>query len=298
MSKDFKKVPASKILSRFQSERHDGKCVDGEDVVVLSYNRFEQLEQLRQNLDGVLVGVVCDGTLRLSINNRSYNLGENHIFVMHKNTQIEKVKPSKRCVGYMIVFRRKFMLAMDVETKDYMFADLNARTTPVIQVDDKTANSINEIVISMVDVARSEQSHYLVESVAALNRAIFYIILSVLLTNIDIRSNANKSNRYMLRFVELLSQHYSTERSVEFYASSMGITAKYLTMICRKYRDLTASQIIDNVVMHNAMSLLRQHGVSIQQVSEKLNFPSQSFFGKYFKQRLGISPSRYKGGEY
>jgi len=39
---------------------------------------------------------------------------------------------------------------------------------------------------------------------------------------------------------------------------------------------------------------LKYSGLSIQEISSKLNFASQSFFGKYFKQRVGVSPSRYK----
>ena len=34
--------------------------------------------------------------------------------------------------------------------------------------------------------------------------------------------------------------------------------------------------------------------MSIRDIALKLNFASQSFFGKYFKQRVGVSPSRYK----
>ena len=34
--------------------------------------------------------------------------------------------------------------------------------------------------------------------------------------------------------------------------------------------------------------------MSIREIAIKLNFASQSFFGKYFKQRVGVSPSRYK----
>jgi AraC-like DNA-binding protein len=34
--------------------------------------------------------------------------------------------------------------------------------------------------------------------------------------------------------------------------------------------------------------------MSINEIALKLNFASQSFFGKYFKQRVGVSPSRYK----
>jgi AraC-like DNA-binding protein len=34
--------------------------------------------------------------------------------------------------------------------------------------------------------------------------------------------------------------------------------------------------------------------MTIQQISEELNFPSQSFFGKYFKRVVGVAPKEYK----
>ena len=33
---------------------------------------------------------------------------------------------------------------------------------------------------------------------------------------------------------------------------------------------------------------------SIKEIATKLNFPTQSFFGKYFKQYVGISPKEYR----
>lgn len=34
--------------------------------------------------------------------------------------------------------------------------------------------------------------------------------------------------------------------------------------------------------------------MSTQQISNDLNFPSQSFFGKYFKRVVGMSPREYE----
>ena len=45
---------------------------------------------------------------------------------------------------------------------------------------------------------------------------------------------------------------------------------------------------------YEAKRLLKYSGLSIGEISDNLNFTSQSFFGKYFKQRVGVSPSRYK----
>ena len=64
--------------------------------------------------------------------------------------------------------------------------------------------------------------------------------------------------------------------------------------VCKNKLGKNASKVIDSVVVNRAKELLMQPGVSIQEVSERLNFVSQSFFGKYFKQRTGVSPSRYK----
>nr|MBU3858220.1 helix-turn-helix domain-containing protein [Flavobacterium sp. MC2016-06] len=34
--------------------------------------------------------------------------------------------------------------------------------------------------------------------------------------------------------------------------------------------------------------------MTMQQISEELNFPSQSFFGKFFKRSAGLSPFEYR----
>jgi AraC-like DNA-binding protein len=46
--------------------------------------------------------------------------------------------------------------------------------------------------------------------------------------------------------------------------------------------------------MLEAKALLKSTDKTIQQISDELNFPSQSFFGKYFKRRAGISPKNYR----
>ena len=95
-------------------------------------------------------------------------------------------------------------------------------------------------------------------------------------------------------FISILGRDCYRERSVEYYASQLGITPKYLSLISNKKTGKSASKLIEEAVIHVAKELLMQPGLSILEVSERLNFVSQSFFGKYFKQRVGISPSRYK----
>ena len=65
-------------------------------------------------------------------------------------------------------------------------------------------------------------------------------------------------------------------------------------MVVKKVSGRTASDWIDDYVILQAKQLLRSSSLTIQEVSRELNFSNQSFFGKYFKKHVGMSPSEYR----
>ena len=95
-------------------------------------------------------------------------------------------------------------------------------------------------------------------------------------------------------FTALLQQHSKRERNVGFYAAQLNITPKYLSAVVKEVSGKTAARWIDESVILEAKTLLKYSGLSIQEIAYRLNFSTQSFFGKYFKQHTGFSPSRYK----
>lgn len=253
--------------------------------------------QLSQ-MDGALVGMVCGGNLRFNLNGEAYHAAANQMFILHNDDQITDVKASKACKGYILIVGNKYCAMMDVAISDIWKADLVARTTCVFDVEETMCEMMHDLVVSMSNIARSNDLNFQDGALHSVSMSFCYLLLSILLPAVNGSADVKESKSYnvhMNHFIELLSQDHVRERSVEYYASKLGITPKYLTMVCRKCRGVTASQIIDDIVIHNAMRLLRQPNVSMQQIANQLNFPSQSFFGKYFKQRVGISPSRYKG---
>ena len=40
--------------------------------------------------------------------------------------------------------------------------------------------------------------------------------------------------------------------------------------------------------------LLKNSTKNIKEITKELNFPNQSFLGKYFKEHVGASPSEYR----
>ncbi len=73
----------------------------------------------------------------------------------------------------------------------------------------------------------------------------------------------------------------------------MSLTPKYLSQIVRKVSGRFAATDTDYVILE-AKALLKSRKYTIQQIADRLNFANQSFFGKYFKEKVGCSPSEYQ----
>lgn len=95
-------------------------------------------------------------------------------------------------------------------------------------------------------------------------------------------------------FKKLINMHFKQERSVQFYADKLFITAKYLTEILKQETGKTASDWINGLLLLEAKVLLTNQQLQIAQIAETLNFPDASTFGKFFKNLTSISPLQYR----
>jgi AraC-like DNA-binding protein len=109
----------------------------------------------------------------------------------------------------------------------------------------------------------------------------------------EIRKPVGRKEQIFNDFLALLEQYYTQERSISFYADRMCLTPKYLSTIVKEVSGKHGMQWIDEYVALEAKALLREGTMSVKQVSDKLNFPSQSMFGRFFKKMTGYSPKQY-----
>lgn len=96
------------------------------------------------------------------------------------------------------------------------------------------------------------------------------------------------------RFIQLVHKHCISQREVSFYANELFITARYLSTVVQNVTSTTAKSIIDKHVILEIKVLLKSTSLSIQEISNQLCFPDQSFFGRYFKKHTGMSPLQYR----
>ena len=96
------------------------------------------------------------------------------------------------------------------------------------------------------------------------------------------------------KFISLVADNFKEYRDIGFYADKLCITKKYLSSLLKQETGMTALEWIERHVVLYAKSCLSSTSMTIQQISDELDFPSQSVFGKYFKRVEGMSPKAYR----
>ncbi len=128
-------------------------------------------------------------------------------------------------------------------------------------------------------------------------RALMYTILHKLLETLQQVSayiQNNRQHEIYMQFIREVQRSYQKERSVAYYADRLCITPKYLSQTVQKASGRLAGEWISEYVILEAKALIKSHCYTIQQISEMLHFPNPSFFGRYFKKKVGCTPKAYQ----
>ena len=111
--------------------------------------------------------------------------------------------------------------------------------------------------------------------------------------NVEDTSEYNRNQEIYKRFMQAVQKNYMQERSITYYADLLCISPKYLSQVIKNVTGRLAGDWIRDYVILEAKALLKSNKYTVQQVCDMMNFANQSFFGKYFKKRTGMSPKVY-----
>ena len=96
------------------------------------------------------------------------------------------------------------------------------------------------------------------------------------------------------RFITMLNRPENTDREVNAYAKRLLITPKYLSSICKEKSGRTALDWITEATVRNIKYYLLHTELSVKEIAYKMDFPDVSFFCKYTKKHLGMTPLEFR----
>lgn len=252
----------------------------------------------RINALGVLF--CSKGSISISSDLEHHVINPRSMFVCPPGS-IVQIESEQDAAVHFIFCEEEFVNRVHLDQKQLLHLFMEVRTTPCLQFDDSEWSSINHTLEEIFTEGRSgREDLFSAEIMYSLFRALAYRISRVIDDRMKTRKETPSLPRhtaYFNAFIEELSHNYMQERSVGFYADRLHLTPKYLTTLLRTTTGRTATQWIDDYVVLEAKNLLKYSSMNIQEVAYYLHFPNQSFFGKYFKQHTGMTPSAYRASK-
>ncbi|MFB6342025.1 helix-turn-helix domain-containing protein [Saccharicrinis sp. FJH62] len=196
--------------------------------------------------------------------------------------------------GLFIVMSKRMTDNLLPDIQERLPLAISVRQNPFMPLNDEDLNLLKTYYFMLKKVVEMTENIHRKDIVQHLMIAFYYHSNSWLHKVPQKESIYTKQNESVEQFLELTEKHFKTERQVKFYADKINLTPKYLSQIVKADTGKTANDWIDDYVILEAKALLKSSKLTVQQISDELNFADQSVFGKYFKRKVGLSPKEYR----
>lgn len=288
-------IPALMALSRANSSRIP---LFSHDLIARCHSRMETF-RFPCRIDAIIVSICTRGACTATVNLREYRFAAGSMFVCGPKTILQAHSTEDFCADVLIV-SPQLLGQTRINLKNMMPLLLEMGDYPCLPLAEPDLQALHNLIGQLETESRvSTETTFTAEVVGSLISAAIYKICDITTRHFAQHPDPdnmqrNRAEEYFRQFMRLLGEHYTQERSVNFYARHMCITPKYLTTLIKRVSGKSVSEWIDAYVVLEAKTLLKYSNMSIQEIAYYLNFPNQSFFGSYFKRNTGMSPSQYK----
>ena len=245
---------------------------------------------------GYTTMLCTDGTCSVLLNQRELHIKKNDLLFFGPNDKIEDVDKSEDLSMRGFYLTEEFFKELSNIPIGLINAHVYIAEHPLLNICDRAAEvfiQYHDLIRSKLNVDTPMKHHKLITDL--LMEAFIYEFHDMLEDTIEVRPVYFTSGDNLFKeFLNLVMSTYPKPRSVAWYAEQMNVTPKYLSSVTKTQGGETASTIITRYVVEDIKRNLMRPEKSIKQIVCELDFPSISFFGKYVKKNLGMSPKYYR----
>lgn len=232
------------------------------------------------------------GKMTAHINHQEYTIEAPCFSSILINQPIKVVESSDDVVQYILGFSPQF--AEDMHLNLSTEAHIRAYMRPVFPLTEPQMRVAMHHFDLLHEILQTPNESNTREVALNLVRSMTYYIYGLYDTSfLDIYSLSH-SEELVGRFLALVEHHCREYHSIDWYASELCLTPKYLANLVKQITSRSAGDCIDYNLMSQAKWLLRSTTLSVHEISERLGFQNQSHFGTFFRRHCGVSPSRFR----
>ena len=270
----------------------EDNVVVGDDLALFSFKHF--IDELESNephkLQRAAIVLCTSGSCRIKINLEEYELRAPQLVTLMPGQILEVLSDVGNLEGYVISLSKRFIDMINLPGWQHQY--MKMYNNPITDIDQDMLASVHIFYAILYRAAANDKNPFRQQIIENLISVFYYGGVSSLDSQVE--ANLKSKNHIVANFLELVQQYYRQERLIQFYAAKLCITPKYLSKLVKEHTGRAAADWIEQHVILEARAMLQSSDLSIQQIATSLNFPNQSFFGKYFKRATGVSPKQYR----
>ena len=186
---------------------------------------------------------------------------------------------------YNSVFEEKYFLPVSKNT---------AFQSWLVQPDSLAHIRMLESVLHCVELQRTEPPEYEFD----LRTELCSFWRGMLADSAEIRASApprsTADTERIKRMMDFIHTHCAERLSLDEIAASANVSRRECTRCFRRCIDSTPNEYLTACRVRMAADMLRRTGKSVLDVSDECGFSSASYFGKVFRDAMGVTPREYR----
>ncbi len=256
--------------------------------------------------------IITRGWLTILYNNSELTLREGDLYTYSPGFEITILSSSSDYSGICLLADEHYTLSLPtvrdaIRTAYYSMVEL---TSPIMRLKTDDFRRLCELMQMMIHyqqmglpLTRSTSGRLLPtgrknDSLRMLYNLFLTDLSSVQQHSIREPRFPKRVEEIFLGFLGLLPQHFAEHHDIGFYASQLCITTTYLSRVVRQVSGgRTVVDYINQMLLMEAVFLLRQTSLSITQISDQLHFAEVTTFARFFTRTKGMTPREFRKGK-
>lgn len=264
-------------------------------------DNIDEISNQNSTIGKVLAILYCEqGRLQLTWNNRQIEMGSNDLLLCMPNSLINHYLRSGDFRGGVLCISEHLFdeLMLDCfRVEEHWWEKYSyVQSTPIHHLEERHTRLLNSYLQLLIQLLEDEHTAYHKQIMRTIAQAAAYECLSYLEDHITVSPDNTPRGKadVLRRFLQLVYEQGPQHRDVQYYASQLAITPKYLSHICKQESGHNALDIIHKVTNEEILRLLNDTSLTVKEIAFRLNFSDASQFCRYVRTNLGKTPSQMR----
>ena len=251
-------------------------------------------------VDCYVAAYCVEGSVDCSVNLTDYHLttGTLLLFTPGNIVRITEPEQTDHLRLTLICASTSFITGIGINPSKFLIEAMDVLRDPCIHLSADETEMLHKYVNLALDITKTNPQ-FIKESISGLVSSVFYQFAGFLADSkrrqdLETPVRTSRQRQMLEQFIKLAINDHTREHLVGYYADKMCVTPKYLSKIVKEASGRSVPDWLNELLILDAKNMLRHSDMTIKEISASLNFPSQSFFFRFFKNHTGQTPTQYR----